>query len=171
MYSFGTVSAHFVTAQFCVQSRILLGVSMAYNGAVKTRNEYDTEQLKSISDTPMTNAVASANLPPYEYMKEMTRLARDLERQLAEAVRKLKNLQSIQTRSYRREDNYMVPRPNDLNSLSDTETEQLFASFDRAKVAEQVDATDLKSAAGNSVPVRPRPLAFLRTICALVVKR
>lgn len=55
-----------------------------------------------------------------------------------------------------------------LSSLSEEDTDALFASFDAAKMAEQVDAADLKSAASNGVSVRDRLLAPIRRLCALL---
>ena len=45
------------------------------------------------------------------------------------------------------------------NELSDAEIELMMGKFERARMAEQVDASDLKSEAKNGVSVRSRLLA------------
>ena len=56
----------------------------------------------------------------------------------------------------------------DVNSLSEEDTDKLFAQLDEAKMAEQADAADLKSAAPMGVSVRDRLLAPFQKVCALL---
>ena len=69
---------------------------MAYDGQVKTRNEYEREQNSIISDTPLTDAIASAKYDfPYQYTKEITYHAREMEREVNQLRKRIANLESI----------------------------------------------------------------------------
>lgn len=145
---------------------------MAFNGQVKTRREYEAESAQaektSTSDTPLTNAVASAQYQHnHEYMRAMTMHSRYLERELNETKLRVKSLETIASsaRTDRRRKfggmDRLIPQPNDINTLSDSEVEEMFSA---------VAAENVPTKEDDALPTPKRQLAFLRK-CALLLKR
>ena len=133
--------------------------------------------MESKSDTPITNAIVSAEYEfPYQLTKELTYHCREFERLYGAAKIRADNLE-IALKAARQDrartlgygEKIAPARLGfQLNELSEDDVAEQFKTIayhaeqdKKAKMAEQEDAADLKSAGHTSMSVRSRLLAPL----------